>query len=198
MTSTTSQAPAVRVLERHFGYVIAEDGDRFSRETLSEAAMRFAGLLLVLSAYAQWLLPASIVPTDALILKALMSLVLGASGVILYRLASRGLAREVEVDLTRRELRLMNRNARGQRRMRSATPMRAVASAFIRRSGERTGEPTLYLRLKDRERLLPVASGPEAVLGRLHARLSADLRPANEPPERRLTAPNLFRRGKAA
>ena len=62
MATKTMQAPAFRVMERHFGYVIAEACDRFSSETLIEAAMRFLGLVLGLSAYAQWLLPGWLFP----------------------------------------------------------------------------------------------------------------------------------------
>lgn len=179
------------VRETSWGYIIREDLDRFARETVVEAMGRFLGLVLVLSAYGQWLLPAALYSGNVLWAKAGVSFVLGLIGALVYWIASRGLHVEVQVDLTRRELRVVNRNSRNQTRVRRRVSMRNIESAFLRRATTRDVPAHLFLRLRGGQEL-HVATGSEKMLTAIHRRLGRDIRPASERLEDRLMRQVMF------
>ena len=187
----TTQMP--RVTDTLWGYVIHEDVDRFEHGKLSVAALRFAGLILVLSAYGQWALPASLYGGDAVLAKSAVSLLLGLLGVLIYGMASRPVRIDVQVDLTRRELRLSEAADRGPARLRAVVPMAQVASAFVARTKNGSARPQLFLEMRDRADVVHVATGDEADLLILHRRLSHDLRPIEERIDRRLALAVPFR-----
>lgn len=188
-----TRATLSMVAETYWGYVIRENPHGRNQETLIEAGLRFLGLILVLAAYGQWLVPASLFSGDPIIMKAGIAFILGVSGVVIYWYASRGLSVDIQVDVSKREVRVAHRNGRGQTRLHSIIPMRRIESAFLKRSKAEGAEASLYLRFRDRSDVLHVASGPEADLVILHRRLSADLRPVSERINQRLAKSVKFR-----
>lgn len=167
-------APQVR--ETFWGYEIRENAAQDEHETALESVLRFVGLVLVLAAYAQWLLPASLFGADPGVTRALLTFILGASGAGLYWFANRGLRNALQVDLSRRELRFVSLNARDQSRMRRKMPMDGVQSAFLRRSKDPGHLAELCLRLATGGEIL-IAHGAEHEMMNLHRRLCVDLRP---------------------
>ncbi len=196
-SETPPEGRVPRMTDTYWGYVIHEDVDRFERETLSGAALRFTGLVLVLSAYGQWLLPAAVYGPDALVAKSVVSLAVGLLGVFLYWLAAGSARIDLEVDLTRRELRLSETTGRGRERLRAVVPMRQVASAFIARSKDGGALPQLFLQMRDRDDVMHVATGEECDLLVLHRRLSHDLQPVEERINRRLALSVPFKTQRA-
>lgn len=189
---SAERAPLPMVVETYWGYVIRENRHGADQETLIEAGLRFLGLVMVLAAYGQWLLPSSFYAGDAFIMKAGMAFILGVAGVVVYWYASRGLHVDIHVDVSKREVRVAHRNSRGQSRLHSVVPMRRVESAFLKRSRD-AGAASLYLRFRDRDEVMHVATGPESDLVILHRRLSADLRPMTERINHRLAKTVPFR-----
>ncbi|MEM0945829.1 MAG: hypothetical protein AAGK37_00360 [Pseudomonadota bacterium] len=188
-----TRARIPRVTDTHWGYVIHEQLDRFEHETLGRAAARFGGLVLVLSAYGQWLLPAVLYGPESGLARSIVSLTLGVLGVLVYWCASRSVQIDLQVDLARRELRLTETKGRGNARLRAVFPMGQVASAFIARTKDGASQPQLFLEMRDRDEVMHVATGPESDLLVLHRRLSYDLRPIEERINRRLARELPFR-----
>lgn len=198
MNMRTTGPTAPQVIDTYWGYTIRDADDRFDRETLVEILMRFLGLVLVVSAYAQWLLPPSIFPGDPFLTKASLAFMFGAGGVAIYYYGSRGLATEIHVDLSRREVRLSRRNARGQTRLRQIVPMGKVESAYIKRIEGGNGGAQLYLRFAGKANGIEVARGTEEALKVLHRRLCTDLRPAKERVDHKLSKSLLFQSSRLA
>lgn len=171
---------ALIVSETYWGYEIRDRMDRFDRVQLAEPALRFLGLVLVLTAYGQWFLPASLFGTEAVATKALLCFLLGMAGCWLYWLSGRGFSTQIEVDTFRREIRVVRRNGQGRRRVVSAIRMRMVESAFIQRTKGRSNQAHLFLRMKPDDELLHVANGSEQELEALLRRLSQDVRSPKE------------------
>lgn len=183
---STPSGMTLSLKDTAWGYIVQEERDRFDRESAVEAAARFLGLILVICAYGQWLLPSAMFGADPLASKAVLSFFLGSTGAAIYWFASRGMHTEFHVDLTRRELRIHNRNSRGQTRLQKCVPMREVESAFLRRPPTRDMPAHLVLRLRAGRGQVQVATGEEEALTQLHKRLSQDLRPTREKLEDRL------------
>ena len=192
MQTTQSGKTGPMVTETYWGYSIRGAEERFDSETLVEILLRFLGLILVVSAYGQWLLPPSLFPGDPFLTKACLAFVFGAGGVAVYYYGSRGMQTEIHVDLARREVRLSRRTCRGQSRLRQVVPMAQVESAYLKRDEAAPASARLLLRFAGRRQPVEVAHGREADLTTLLRRLSVDLRPAGERVERRAAKSSLF------
>lgn len=185
------QKSSVEISETFWGYIVREAQDRFDRESVTESGLRFLGLILVLAAYGQWLLPGSLFLENVLAMKMVMSFVFAATGVGLYMFASRGFRQEVQVDIGRRELRFVARNSRGHSRLQSRIPMDGVESAFVKRNKDVSGGATLYIRLHGVDAALQVLSGKNSDLTRLHKRICHDLSPREVRLERGIRATGM-------
>lgn len=174
------QKSSLEINETFWGYIVREPQDRFDRETVTESALRFFGLVLVLLAYGQWLLPGSLFSGDVLVLKMAFSFIFAGTGVALYLYAGRGFRQEVQIDHGRREVRFALRNSRNQSRLQTRVPMEGIESAFVKRSKDDTGHASLLFRLHGVEAPLHVVTGPLAEVERLHLRLCHDLSPREE------------------
>ena len=181
-----AQVNALKVTEAYWGYIVAAGGDRFDHETLGEMGMRFIGVIFVLMAYAHWLLPGSLVSLDVLTMKLVMSAFFASAGALFYWYASKGLHLEVQIDTTRREIRVANRNFRGRTRLQSRVAMFEIESAFIQRSKDTMGPAHLFLRRRNSPELVHIATANESELSVLHARLSKDLQPVEDRVEEKM------------
>ena len=171
------QKSSLEISETFWGYIVRAPQDRFDRETVMESAMRFFGLILILLAYGQWLLPSSLFAENVMVLKSAFSVIFAGTGVAMYVAAGRGFRQEVQIDLGRREVRFALRNTRRQSRLTHRLPMDGVESAFIKRSKADGGEAVLYFRLFGVEAPLEVVAGHLQDVERLHLRLCHDLSP---------------------
>ncbi|MDJ1007545.1 MAG: hypothetical protein QNJ13_06925 [Paracoccaceae bacterium] len=174
----------LRLTETHWGYIVREASGAIGGAALAEAALRFFGLVLVLAAYGQWLLPAGLFPSDAVAAKVALSAALAWIGAGLYFFANRGFAHEIQVDTAKREFRFARRNGRGLTRVVRRLPFGVVESVFVRR-GE-AGWAQFFLRVQGVAAPLHLANGAERDLNLLHSRLCRDLKSPAERVEARL------------
>ena len=184
-------ATAPFVEDMAWGYVIHPLGVQVSAHW--ETASRFVGLILVLAAYGQWLVPAAAFGGDALVAKTVLSFLLGLAGATLYWTGSRDRVPEIHVDLTRREIRVAQQNPHARMRVLAAIPMGRVESVCLSGQSDGSGPARLFLRLRGSRRVLRLARGDEADLLGLHRRLCDDLRPVAERVNRRLAEDIPFR-----
>jgi hypothetical protein len=184
---------ALSVSETYWGYEIRDREDRFDRESVAEPLLRFLGLVFVIAAYGQWFLPEILFRADSTVVKATICFLFGAVGLWLYWLGDRGLATDIEVDMSRREVRVVRRNSRGRRRTEATVPMARIESAFVQRSKDRGQQAHLFLRMRAPEAVLHIATGAEDELESLLRRLSHDIRPIRDRVDARLAASLSFR-----
>ncbi|MEM9708456.1 MAG: hypothetical protein AAF871_06640 [Pseudomonadota bacterium] len=176
-------ASSVPVTETHWGYILREAERPWGGVALAEASCRFLGLVLVIAAYAQWLIPASLFPSDPLSTKISLSIILSVGGAGVYYLANRGLRREVQVDTAERQVRFARRSVRGRPNVIRVVPFEAISGVFVNR---REGGAELCLRLEGFDTSVRLASGVERDLNLLHARLCRDFKTAEQRMEARL------------
>jgi hypothetical protein len=184
---------ALSVSETYWGYEISDREDRFDRERLAEPLLRFLGLVFVIAAYGQWFLPEILFRADSTVVKATICFLFGAAGLWLYWLGDRGLATNIEIDMSRREIRVVRRNSRGRRRTEATVPMARIESAFVQRSKDPGQQAHLFLRIRAPDAVLHVATGAEDELATLLRRLGHDIRPLRELVDARLAASLSFR-----
>lgn len=175
-TSRIGRREAV-LRETAWGYILRGAGVRGRVDDAIWAGIRFLGLVLVLSAYGQWLLPAALFPGDVFVAKATISFFLGLAGVGLYWTGGRRVRTDLHVDLGRRELGLAERNGRGQVRLRRMIPMSEVDAVYVARPAGHGELARLYLTFKGTSKPLEISRGPEPEILEIHRRLADDLRP---------------------
>ncbi len=180
-TIDVAEAPkALAISETIWGYIVSETGDRFDRESLGEAGLRFLGIVLVLLAYGQWLLPASVLGANALAMKAAMTFFFGAAGGAVYWAASRGMRSEIHFNTERRDVRIVTRNARDHVRVLSRWKFDAIESVFTMRRPEPGSPSEFYLRLKGKSEPFLLFKGSASEVRDLYHRLMHDMAPAEE------------------
>ncbi len=182
----TETQSALTISETIWGYIVAETGDRFDRESLGEAGLRFLGIVLVLLAYGQWLLPASVLGANAFAMKAAMTFFFGAAGGVIYWAASRGMQTEIHFNTERRDVRTVARNAKGHVRILSRWKFDAIESVFTMRPPEPGAPVEFYLRLRGKSEPFLLFKGGEEEVRALHQRLIHDMAPAQERLQARL------------
>ncbi|MEL7106294.1 MAG: hypothetical protein AAGM21_10265 [Pseudomonadota bacterium] len=175
---------SIQLVETHWGYILSSQRATAGGSAMSEAAMRFFGIVLVMTAYAIWLVPAGLIPGEPLQLKAALAVVLALGGATLYFLSSRALVQETQVDTTAREIRLARRVRDKKTRVTRRIPFSSVQSAYVRRDEGKPAE--LHLRLGAQE-TVHLVSGLERELNLVHGRFCRDLKSPAERMEMRLS-----------
>lgn len=197
MTSRGVLVPAalrdtVQVRDTYWGYVISRTPENFDIDIMADRALRFLGLIVLACAYAQWLLPDTVFSGNVIVMKLLLSLILGALGACVYAMGCSARAPEVQIDLSRRELRFCTRSSRGAAETLRILPMDAIESVVIRYRQNGTGPAQLFVRVAQSGRLVSVVSGPKSTLKELHPRLVSDLKPPSARIEARLAETPVF------
>lgn len=175
---------SIQLTETHWGYILSAGKDAAGGSAMSEAAMRFVGIVFVMTAYGVWLVPEGLLAGNAVQLKAIMATVLALGGAALYFLASYALVLETQVDTAAREIRLARRVRGRKARVVRRIPFGAVQSAYVRRDEGKPAE--LHLRI-GADDVVHVVSGLERELNLVHARFCRDLKSPQERIEMRLS-----------
>jgi hypothetical protein len=177
VNSRIARIAGAKLRDTHWGVVVGADEAGRSSALISEASLKFFGLVTILSAGVQWLYPSLMPPVEALAVKiALMSGFL-AVGFAVFHYAHGGFLREFEVDRSKHEVRVVTKNFKGERLLRQRVSFRDIESCFLRRFDGRKSQSRLYFRLRDTPSFLLVACGTERELESVLERLIAEMKP---------------------
>jgi hypothetical protein len=172
--------PALEIRDTLWGFVVTELPDGLSWDIVTEAALKFASLSVVLAAAAQWLLPGSIYAGDVIMMKLVLTAVLGAFALVLFLVADRGFLAELQVDAALREIRVGSRNAHGATRVTNRIAMRDIEEFFVRPCADQPGTTELCFRVAGVAEPVRIAAGTVADLAPVLERLTRDLRTPRE------------------
>jgi hypothetical protein len=174
------------VSETYWGFIVRErDPDRPKRQ-IRQVALLFAGAVMMLVGFGQWLLPGSLVAADLIAIKiAITAVFVGVGGACWHAAGSRTEV-EVQVDTALREIRVVARDRRGMTQLIQRVRMSDIDSAYIKPGASNRQTGHLLLQVANSDNPLHLASGSDRELRLLHDRLRNDLRPARERVERRL------------
>lgn len=170
----------VSLSETTWGYVIRSDTQFADRAALAERVSAITGLAFMFTAFASWLVPQAhqlVDPNLTFIGRAASTMMLAFPALMFLWISERGLSREVEVDVVRKEVRTSVCNRKGKSRVQRVVPFGTIGSAFIKRMTEGGTTAKLYLRLTQNQGVIEVATGREATMRALHERLSMELLP---------------------
>jgi hypothetical protein len=168
---------SIEVLSTDTGYAVREIPKRRDYDAILETVLRFTGVVMLLMAAGQWVLPGVLFGADMMPTRLGLTSVLGMTGFVFFWLAARGLKTQMEVDPKERQIRLVYLNSRGHTRPQKTFGMRDLESFYVKRTKNPMEPAALYLRLRGTQEVR-VVSGTEYDLTRLHERMCGDLQPA--------------------
>jgi hypothetical protein len=172
--------PALAIRDTSWGFVATPRTEGLSREVVTEAALKFLAITMLAGASAQWLLPGAIFAGDVVVMKLVLTALLGGLAALLFRFADQGFLPELQVDAALREIRLGARNAHGATRVANRIPMREIEEVFVRAAAREPGVTELCFRVAGHADPVRIAAGSVADLAPILERLARDLRTPRE------------------
>lgn len=148
-------------------------------ELAAFAAMVICGGLIV----GMWALPGATFDAQTIGIKALLSISLGLSAIAFYHLGARGMAREVQMDHARKQVRLVWRNRKDAFVLANVVSFDEVSSMFVKRPQLRGGKAHLCLRYGSEQVVMDLLSGDQEDMQALWNHLRWDIRHGGVEPE---------------
>ncbi len=166
-------APLLKLIEMPWGFRLRPaDMQEKALDLIVEWGLNLVGIALLLSAFAQWLLPGSIYAGDALMVKFVLTCVLGMLGGLALSVSARGFRPEVQVDRSRQEIRFVSRNPRGRGQVLATVDLDQIIGVGITKSIT-TGDCHCLIYLIDGRKPLRVATGREPEIRVIHEKMES-------------------------
>ncbi len=176
LARTVKNCDCAHGVEMPWGYIVRSGGRPSPAARASQWLSGLIGFSLILAASSLWIMPGSSFGEDIVVLKYGLSIVLAAVGILFLWFGNQGACYELQVDISRGELREAVRNRKGQARILQRVPFERIGSVFIDRSSPTPGNHlTLLLRYRDTAEVIEVARAEEEALTMMRDRLARDI-----------------------
>lgn len=162
MDEETDDKPLLEQIEMPWGFRLRPaDMQETAGDFFIEWGLTLLGIAFLLSAFGQWLLPGSIYSGDTLMVKFVLTCVLGMLGGLALSVSARGFRPEVQVDRSRQEIRFVSRNPRGRGQVLATVDLDQIIGVGITKSLA-SGDCHCLIYLIDGRKPLRLATGREA------------------------------------
>ncbi len=163
-----------KIEETHWGYIIRATETLGRGVAIAQSICRLLGCAMLAAAFGLWLLPSVLFGADALFMRLFATIVFVSIAALLIWYATRGGQSEVQIDLSRGEVREVIRNHTRKQTLLGSYGFDSVADVTLE-SGLNPAEMDLVLRYRNAGGCLVLASGREADLSILRDRISRDV-----------------------
>lgn len=172
--------PLLEQIEMPWGFRLRPaDMQESASDFIIEWGLTLLGVAFLLAAFAQWLLPGAIYAGDALMLKFVLTCVLGLLGGLCLSVSARGFRPEVQVDRVRQEIRFVSRNPRGRGQILATVDLHQIIGVGITRSMT-TGDCHCLIYLIDGKKPLRIATGIESEIRAIREKMDNYVTPPAE------------------
>ncbi|MEL6572297.1 MAG: hypothetical protein AAFQ64_11590 [Pseudomonadota bacterium] len=184
MTSSLTRTPAkvsqdpvinpYKVEETHWGYIVRATETLGRGVAIAQSVSRLLGCAFLAAAIGLWLLPSMLFGADAMFMRFFATIVFVSLATLLLWYATRGGQSEIQIDLSRGEIREVVRNRTNKQILFGSYGFDSVGAVELA-PGINPAEMDLVLRYRNTGGCLIMASGREADLSLLRDRLSRDV-----------------------
>ncbi len=172
--------PGLELINMPWGFRLRPaDMSERAGEAITEWALTFLGIVLLLSAFGQWILPGSIYGGDMIAMKLMLTAVLGVGGGLILSMSARGFRPEVQVDSVRQEIRFVSRNPRGRGEVLATIDIERIIGVGMTKSVDGPDCHCL-LYLINGHKPLRLATGSEHEIKAIRKRMDEYVTPAAE------------------
>jgi hypothetical protein len=180
INDTEAEEPVLELIEMPWGFRIRPaDMEAKATDALIEWGLTMFGIAFLLAAFGQWILPGSLYSGDAIMVKFVLTCVLGLAGGVTLSMSARGFRPEVQVDRGRHEIRFVSRNPRGRGQVLATVDLDQIIGVGITRSLSGMDCHCLIY-LIDGEKPLRIATGVESEIRRIRKKMDEFVKPASE------------------
>ncbi len=177
---TGNAEPLLEQIETPWGFRLRPaDMEEKAGDLVIEWGLTLLGVALLVSAFAQWLLPGSLYVGNTLVAKFVLTCVLGMLGGLAISVSARGFRPEVQVDRQRQEIRFVSRNPRGRGQILATVDMDQIIGVGITRSLA-TGDCHCLIYLIDGQKPLRIATGTEEEIRHIREKMDKYVTPPHE------------------
>jgi len=175
-----SEVPVLDVIDMPWGFRIRPaDMEAKTTDALIEWTLTFVGVAFLLAAFGQWVLPGSLYVGDAILVKFVLTCILGLMGGVTLSISARGFRPEVQIDRVRHEIRFVSRNPRGRGQILATVDIDQIIGVGITKSLTGTDCHCLIY-LIDGEKPLRIATGIEDEVRVIREKMDNYVKPASE------------------
>ena len=153
------------------------DMQESAKDFIIEWGLTILGIAFLLAAFAQWLLPNSLYSGNTLMVKLVLTCVLGLLGGLALSVSARGFRPEVQVDRARQEIRFVSRNPRGRGQILATIDLEQIIGVGMTRSMT-TGDCHCLIYLIDGNKPLRLATGIESEIREIREKMDNYVTPA--------------------
>lgn len=180
MTNTEPESPVLDLIEMPWGFRIRPaDMEAKASDALIEWGLTILGISFLLAAFGQWVLPGSLYSGDAVMIKFVLTCILGLAGGVTLSVSARGFRPEVQIDRGRHEIRFVSRNPRGRGQILATVDLDQIIGVGITRSlSGRDCHCLIYL--IDGQKPLRIATGIEDEIRQIRKKMDDFVKPASE------------------
>lgn len=174
------EEPLLALIEMPWGFRLrpADMGEK-TIDFILEWAMTLMGIAFLISAFGQWILPGTLYTGDALMVKFVLTCILGMLGGLCLSMSARGFRPEVQVDRVRHEIRFVSRNPRGRGHVLATVDLNQIIGIGITKSLQ-NGDCHCLVYLIDGAKPLRLATGNEAEIRTIRAKMDQYVTPPAE------------------
>lgn len=173
-------SPLLEQIEMPWGFRLRPaDMEEKASDLAIEWGLTLLGVALLVSAFAQWLLPSSLYVGNTLMAKFVLTCVLGMLGGLAISVSARGFRPEVQVDRERHEIRFVSRNPRGRGQILATVDIDQIIGVGITRSLA-TGDCHCLIYLMDGQKPLRLATGTEEEIRAIRKKMDNYVTPPHE------------------
>ena len=174
------EKPLLEQSEMPWGFRLRPaDMQEKASDLLIEWSLTLLGVALLLSAFAQWLIPGSLYTGDTMMVKLVLTCLLGMLGGLALSVSPRGFRPEVQVDRVRSEIRFVSRNPRGRGQVLATVDIDQIIGVGITRSMT-SGDCHCLIYLIDGEKPLRIATGTEEEIRKIRVKMDDYVIPPHE------------------
>lgn len=175
-----TEEAVLNLIEMPWGFRIRPaDMEAKATDAIVEWGLTIFGIAFLIAAFGQWILPGSLYSGDALMVKFVLTCILGLVGGVALSVSARGFRPEVQVDRVRHEIRFVSRNPRGRGQVLATVDIDQIIGVGITRalSGK---ECHCLIYLIDGEKPLRIATGIEPEIRQIRSKMDDFVKPASE------------------
>lgn len=178
--TTEPETPVLDVIDMPWGFRIRPaDMEAKSTDAIVEWGLTILGVAFLLAAFGQWILPGSLYSGDAVMIKFVMTCLLGLAGGVTLSISARGFRPEVQIDRVRHEIRFVSRNPRGRGQILATVDLDQIIGVGITRSLS-SSDCHCLIYLIDGEKPLRIATGIESEVRAIRKKMDQFVKPASE------------------
>ncbi|MBR9843281.1 MAG: hypothetical protein GYB25_08980 [Rhodobacteraceae bacterium] len=173
-----SKNRSIKASRRAENYRARETEGYFRTSTQGEAILRFIGIVILLGAFIQWLLPQN-ESAEMMMTKVGLAVAFSVIGLAVYTYSMRGSRYEIELDPIARTLSLSRLDRRDNVRSAKRFPLHDIKSIYVHK-GDSIGAPSkMRIRLRNRDAEITALRGNYSDVELMHRALCRSIRILN-------------------